>query len=52
MKINVVVPHEQFYSTWAKRSVFASHSTFPEILIHRNEYQQKGARIVNRKFHQ
>jgi actin len=49
MKIKVVAPPERKYSVWIGGSVLASLSTFQQMWISRNEYEESGAAIVHRK---
>ena len=48
-KIRVVAPPERKYSTWIGGSILASLSTFQRMWIAREEYDDTGPGIVNRK---
>eukprot|EP01125_Pyxidicula_operculata_P008162 TRINITY_DN275_c0_g2_i1.p1 TRINITY_DN275_c0_g2~~TRINITY_DN275_c0_g2_i1.p1 ORF type:complete len:1179 (+),score=388.10 TRINITY_DN275_c0_g2_i1:39-3575(+) len=49
MKIKVIAPPERKYSTWIGGSILASLSTFGPMLITKEEYDEHGPTIVNRK---
>ena len=49
MKIKIVAPPERKYSSWIGGSVLSSLSTFDEMWISKNEYDENGASIVHRK---
>ena len=49
MKIKVVAPPERKYSTWIGGSILSSLSTFQEMWISKQEYDQSGPSIVHRK---
>ena len=49
MKIKVVAPPERKYSVWIGGSILASLSTFGQMWISKNEYDEAGPSIVHRK---
>ncbi|KAK3089582.1 hypothetical protein FSP39_004812 [Pinctada imbricata] len=49
MKVRVVSPPERKYSVWIGGSILASLSTFQQMWITRQEYDEYGPSIVNRK---
>lgn len=49
MKIKVVAPPERKYSVWIGGSILASLSTFQQMWIAKNEYEESGPSIVHRK---
>jgi len=49
MNINVVAPPERKYSVWIGGSILASLTSFQEMWIFREEYDESGAEIVHRK---
>ncbi|KAJ4461301.1 putative actin; alpha skeletal muscle [Paratrimastix pyriformis] len=49
MKINVYDPPERKYTVWIGGSILASLSTFQQMWIARDEYDEAGAAIVHRK---
>ncbi len=49
MKIRVLAPPERKYSVWIGGSIFASFSTFHQMWISKQEYEESGAQIVHRK---
>jgi actin len=49
MKVNAVAPDERQYYTWIGGSMLASLSTFPQMLITKDEYEDEGPGIVHRK---
>jgi actin len=49
MKIKVVAPKERKYAVWVGGSILASLSTFPQMVITKDEYQEAGPGIVHRK---
>ena len=49
MKIKVVAPPERKYSVWIGGSILASLSTFQQLWISKNEYDESGPSIVHRK---
>jgi len=48
-KIKITAPPERKYSAWIGGSIWASLSTFEEMCISKNEYQEAGPSIVHRK---
>ncbi len=49
MKIKVVAPPERKYSVWIGGSILASLSTFQQMWISKEEYEDSGPGIVHRK---
>ncbi|CAL5434470.1 unnamed protein product [Camellia sinensis] len=49
MKIKVVAPLERKYSVWIGGSILASLSTFQQMWISKDEYDESGPAIVHRK---
>jgi actin-related protein len=49
MKIKVVAPPERKYSVWIGGSILASLSTFQQMWISKDEYEESGPSIVHRK---
>lgn len=49
MKIKIIAPPERKYSSWIGGSIFASLSTFPQMWISKQEYDETGPSIVHRK---
>jgi len=49
MKIKVVAPPERKYSVWIGGSILSSLSTFQQMWISKNEYDEAGPTIVHRK---
>jgi actin-related protein len=49
MKIKIVAPPERKYSVWIGGSILASLSTFQQMWISAQEYQDSGPSIVHRK---
>ncbi|EEC78365.1 hypothetical protein OsI_18127 [Oryza sativa Indica Group] len=49
MKIKVVAPPERKYSVWIGGSILASLSTFQQMWISKDEYDESGPAIVHRK---
>ncbi|CAE7533305.1 unnamed protein product, partial [Symbiodinium sp. CCMP2456] len=49
VKVKVVAPIERKYSVWIGGSVLASLSTFQQMWISRDEYDESGPNIVHRK---
>jgi actin-related protein len=49
MKIKVLAPPERKYSVWIGGSILASLSTFGEMWISKEEYDESGPAIVHRK---
>ncbi|CAA0813384.1 Actin-7 [Striga hermonthica] len=48
-KVNVVAPSDRKYSAWIGGSIWASLSTFQQMWISKQEYDESGSAIVNRK---
>jgi len=49
MKVNIVAPPERKYSVWIGGSILASLTSFQEMWIFKDEYDESGAEIVHRK---
>eukprot|EP00954_Amorphochlora_amoebiformis_P006117 479149-Amorphochlora_amoeboformis.AAC.1 len=49
MKIKIVAPPERKYSVWIGGSILASLSTFQQMWISKEEYDEAGPQIVHRK---
>jgi len=49
MKIKIVAPPERKYSVWIGGSILASLSTFQQMWITKQEYDESGPQIVHRK---
>jgi len=49
MKIKVVAPPERKYSVWIGGSILSSLSTFQQMWISKQEYDESGPQIVHRK---
>jgi len=49
MKIKVVAPPERKYSVWIGGSILSSLSTFHQMWISKDEYEESGPTIVHRK---
>ena len=49
MKVNVISPPERKHSVWIGGSVLASQSTFQQMWISKQEYDESGPSIVHRK---
>eukprot|EP00484_Ammonia_sp_Unknown_P028181 CAMPEP_0197025422 /NCGR_PEP_ID=MMETSP1384-20130603/5771_1 /TAXON_ID=29189 /ORGANISM="Ammonia sp." /LENGTH=397 /DNA_ID=CAMNT_0042453951 /DNA_START=61 /DNA_END=1254 /DNA_ORIENTATION=+ len=49
MKINITAPPERKYSVWIGGSILASLTSFQEMWIFKEEYDESGAEIVHRK---
>lgn len=49
MKIKVVAPPERQYSVWIGGSILSSLSTFQQMWVSKNEYEEMGPAIVHRK---
>ena len=48
-KIKVIAPPERKYSVWIGGSILSSLSTFQQMWISRQEYDEAGESIVHRK---
>ncbi|KAK7502228.1 hypothetical protein BaRGS_00006592 [Batillaria attramentaria] len=49
MKIRIFAPPERKYSAWSGGSILASTSTFPQMWISKQEYDESGPSIVHEK---
>ena len=49
INVKLVTPPERKYSVWIGGSILASLSTFTEMWISKDEYDDSGPRIVHRK---
>lgn len=49
MKIKTIAPPERKYSVWIGGSILASLSTFQQMWISKQEYDESGPSIVHRK---
>ncbi len=49
MKIKIIAPPERKYSVWIGGSILASLSTFQQLWISKQEYDESGPAIVHRK---
>ena len=49
MKVKVVAPPERKYSVWIGGSILSSLSTFQQMWISKQEYDEMGPGIVHRK---
>jgi len=49
MTIKIIAPPERKYSVWIGGSILSSLSTFEEMWITKNEYDEAGPSIVHRK---
>merc|ERR1719225_2019283 len=49
MKIKIIAPPERKYSVWIGGSILASLSTFQQMWISKQEYEECGPSIVHRK---
>jgi actin-related protein len=49
MKIKIIAPPERKYSVWIGGSILASLSTFQQMWISKQEYDEAGPSIVHRK---
>ncbi|THV02851.1 Actin/actin-like protein [Dendrothele bispora CBS 962.96] len=49
MKVKIVAPPERKYSVWIGGSILASLSTFQNLWISKQEYDESGPAIVHRK---
>ena len=49
MKIKIIAPPERKYSVWIGGSILASLSTFQQMWISKQEYDESGPSIVYRK---
>ena len=49
MKVKVLAPEERKYAVWVGGSILASLTTFPQMCVTREEYEESGPAIVTRK---
>ena len=49
MKIKIIAPPERKFSVWIGGSILASLSTFQQMWISKQEYDESGPSIVHRK---
>lgn len=49
MKVKIVAPAERKYSVWIGGSILASLSTFQQMWVTKQEYDESGPSIVHRK---
>ena len=49
MKVKVIAPSERKYSTWIGGSILTSLSTFQQMWISKQEYDECGPSLVHRK---
>ncbi|PRP84757.1 hypothetical protein PROFUN_07859 [Planoprotostelium fungivorum] len=49
MKVKIIAPPERKYSVWIGGSILASLSTFQQMWISKEEYDESGPSIVHRK---
>ncbi len=49
MKVKIFAPPERKYSVWIGGSILASLSTFQQMWISKQEYDESGPSIVHRK---
>jgi actin len=49
MKVKVIAPEERKYAVWVGGSILSSLSTFPQMVITKDEYHEAGPGIVHRK---
>ncbi len=49
MKIKIIAPYDRKYSTWIGGSMLASLSTFQQMWISKQEYDESGPSTVHRK---
>ena len=49
MRVKIVAPPERKYAVWVGGSILASFSTFPQMVITKDEYNESGPSIVHRK---
>jgi actin-related protein len=49
VKVKIVAPPERKYSVWIGGSILASLSTFQQMWITKQEYDEAGPSIVHRK---
>ena len=49
IKVKVVAPPERKYSVWIGGSILASLSTFQQMWVSKEEYEESGPAIIHRK---
>jgi len=49
MKVKIIAPPERKYSVWIGGSILASLSTFQQMWMSKEEYDESGPSIVHRK---
>lgn len=49
MKVKVIAPPERKYSPWIGGSILASLSTFQQMWVSKQEYDEAGPSLVHRK---
>jgi actin-related protein len=49
MKVKIIAPPERKYSVWIGGSILASLSSFQQMWISKQEYDETGPSIVHRK---
>ncbi|KAK7094555.1 actin, cytoplasmic-like [Littorina saxatilis] len=49
-RVEVIAPPDRTYSTWFGGSKMAASPSFPEMCISREEYEESGPAVVNRKY--
>jgi actin-related protein len=49
MKIKIIAPQNRIYSVWIGGSLLASLSTFQQMWVSKQEYDESGPSIVHRK---
>ena len=49
VKVKVIAPPERKYSVWIGGSILASLTTFQQMWINKDEYEESGPSIVHRK---
>lgn len=52
MKVKIVAPPERKYSVWIGGSILASLSTFQNLWVSKQEYDESGPAIVHRSTYQ
>lgn len=48
-RVNVISPRNRIYSAWIGGSIVSQLSTFKNMCISREEYDETGPEVVNRK---
>ena len=49
MKIKTIAPPERQFSVWIGGSILSSLSTFQQMWVSKNEYEEMGPSVVHRK---